>query len=153
MLTGQGLLVILAGSLEAKTGLPPVEVNVLAVEEATSAAFNPEELSFEAEGGETYFISPEEIRIGTANITEAEAGSLLAEVDKWNSSHGFYPAEEGAGQVAGGDAAASKLTGNLAYTWFRLSTKPEEGENIVLNFSFDKGDKSIALARSYRFRI
>ena len=28
MLTGQGLLVILAGYFEAKTGLPPVEVEV-----------------------------------------------------------------------------------------------------------------------------
>ena len=153
MLTGQGLLVILAGSLEAKTGLPPVEVNVLAVEETTSAAFNPEELSFAPESGETYFISPEEIRIGTANTTEAEASSLLAAVDLWNSSHGFYPAEEDAGEGLGGDAAGSKPTGNVAYTWFRLSTKPEEGENIVLNFSFDKGDKSIALARSYRFEF
>jgi PAT family beta-lactamase induction signal transducer AmpG len=41
----------------------------------------------------------------------------------------------------------------VAYTWFRLSKKPEEGENIVLNFSFDKGDKSISLARSYRYEF
>ena len=45
------------------------------------------------------------------------------------------------------------MVGNVAYTWFRLSTKPEEGENIVLNFSFNKGDKSIVLARSYRFEF
>jgi PAT family beta-lactamase induction signal transducer AmpG len=41
----------------------------------------------------------------------------------------------------------------VGYTWFRLNTKPEEGENIVLNFSFDKGDKSIALVHSYRFEF
>ena len=41
----------------------------------------------------------------------------------------------------------------MGYTWFRLSRKPEEGENIVLNFSFEKGDKSIGLARSYRFEF
>ena len=147
MLTGQGLLVILAGYFEAKTGLPPVEVNVVAVEEATSAAFNPGQLSVQPEAGETYFVTADEVRIGTPNIKESEANSLLTAVDEWNSAHGFYPAEES----AGGDAAGTDLTGNVGYTWFRLSEKPEEGESIVLNFSFDKGDKSIALARSYRF--
>ncbi len=157
MLTGQGLLVILAGYFEAKTGLPEVEVMVQAVEETTATDFNPELLSFDPEAGETYFLTAEEIRIGTANITEAEAKGLVAAVDGWNSDHGFYPAEEGAGKEAAGDAAEDateqKLVGNVAYTWFRLSTKPEEGENIVLNFSFDKGDKNIALARSYRFEF
>ena len=38
MLTGQGLLVILAGYFEAKTGLPPVEVQVMAVEGTTTAS-------------------------------------------------------------------------------------------------------------------
>ena len=153
MLTGQGLLVILAGYFEAKTGLPEVEVQVMAVEETTIASFNPEALTVQPEGSETYFITAEEIRIGTTNIPEAEANALLAAVDGWNSSHGFYPAEEGDGGDASGEVAGTKLVGNVAYTWFRLSTKPEEGENIVLNFSFDKGDKSIALARSYRYEF
>ncbi len=153
MLTGQGLLVILAGYFEAKTGLPEVEVMVNAVEETTTASFNPEALTVQPEGGETYFLTAEEVRIGTVKITEADANSLLAAVDGWNSSHGFYPAEEGASGDASGEASVTKLVGNMGYTWFRLSTKPEEGENIVLNFSFEKGDKSIALARSYRFEF
>jgi len=153
MLTGQGLMVILAGYFEAKTGLPEVEVMVNAVEETTIASFNPEALTVQPEGGETYFVTAEEVRIGTEKITEAEANALLAAVDGWNSSHGFYPAEEGDGGDASGEVSGTKLVGNVAYTWFRLSTKPEEGENIVLNFSFDKGDKSIALARSYRYEF
>jgi len=152
MLTGQGLLVILAGYFEAKTGLPPVEVNVMAVEEATTAAFNPQELSFVPEGEGTYFVSPEEIRIGTANTTEAEAKSLVLAVDEWNNEHGFYELEENSEEVLA-ESSESLPAGNVGYTWFRLSTRPEEGENIVLNFSFDKGDKSISLARSYRFEF
>ncbi len=157
MLTGQGLLVILAGYFEARTGLPEIEVMVNTVEETTTTSFNPEAIAvLPATGGEgTYFITAEEVRIGTANISEVEANSLLTAVDGWNNSHGFYPTEEGVnGETVGdgsGDAAVTKLVGNVGYTWFRLSKKPEEGENIVLNFSFDKGDKSIALARSYRF--
>jgi PAT family beta-lactamase induction signal transducer AmpG len=149
MLTGQGLLVILAGYFEAKTGLPPVEVQVYAVEGLSTAEFQPEEINVKPEGGETYFVTSEEVRIGTAQISEAEAMGLIGEVDEWNSSHGFYPVEE----KDEGAEPGSKLTGNLGYTWFRLSEKPEEGENIVLNFSFDKGDKSIALARSYRYEF
>ncbi|MCP4314252.1 MAG: AmpG family muropeptide MFS transporter [Bacteroidetes bacterium] len=153
MLTGQGLLVILAGYFEAKTGLPEVEVNVMAVEEVTSAVFNPEAISVKLEGEGACFITSEEVRIGTARITEAEANTLLADVDGWNSSHGFYPAEEDAGEASAADTDGTIAVGNVGYTWFRLNTRPEEGENIVLNFSFDKGDKSIALARSYRFEF
>ena len=150
MLTGQGLLVILAGYFEAKTGLPPVDVQVKTVEGTTSTAFHPEEINPEAAGEGAYFISPDEILIGTDRITEAEADNLRVAVDAWNSTHGFYPAMEESGGTAGD---GSEPAGNVGYTWFRLSEKPEEGENIVLNFSFEKGDKSIALARSYRFEF
>jgi len=165
MLTGQGLLVILAGYFEAKTGLPPVEVQVVTVEGQTTAEFRPEQLTIEPEGGETYFVSSGEVSIGTANIPEFEARDLMARVDAWNSKHGFYPAEEKADEVEpgaepglepgteAGMEAGTELTGNVGYTWFRLSERPEEGENIVLNFSFDKGDKSISLARSYRYEF
>ena len=71
---------ILAGYFEAKTGLPEVEVNVMAVEEVTSAAFNPEGIAVQLEGEGAYFITSEEVRIGTARITEAEANKLLAEI-------------------------------------------------------------------------
>ncbi len=153
MLTGQGLLVILAGYFEARTGLPEIEVMVNAVEETTSTSFNPEAIAVQAEGDGTYFITAEEVRIGTRKIAEAEANTLLSAVDTWNTSHDFYPAEEGSSDGASGEAIGTMFVGNVGYTWFRLSTKPEEGENIVLNFSFDKGDKSIALARSYRFEF
>ena len=161
MLTGQGLLVILAGYFEAKTGLPPVEVQVVTVEGQSTAEFRPEQLTIEPEGGETYFVSSGEVRIGTANIPEVEARDLVARVDAWNSKHGFYPAGETAEETAEGTEAGTEAgkeagtepTGNVGYTWFRLSEKPEEGENIVLNFSFDKGDKSISLARSYRYEF
>lgn len=153
MLTGQGLLVILAGYFEAKTGLPEVEVQVMAVEEQTSAVFSPGQVSLDPELEGLYFITDEEIRIGTEKISEKDANSMIVAVDKWNSEHGFYEAEEAAQDAPAVDPAESKLAGNVGFTWFRLSAKPEEGENIVLNFSFDKGDKSIALAKSYRYEF
>ncbi len=149
MLTGQGLLVILAGYFEAKTGLPPLDVQVYAEDGQSTAVFQPELISVEPEAGETYFVSSGEVRMGMANISEVEADALVKQVDEWNSGHGFYPAEE----KEMGSEAGTGLTGNVAYAWFHLSARPEEGENIVLNFSFDKGDKSIGLARSYRFEF
>ncbi len=149
MLTGQGLLVIFAGYFEAKTGLPPVDVQVVAVEGATSVAFNPEQVFVDKLEGQTFFLSDAEVEIGTEKIPKSEAAALIYAVDQWNSSHGFYPHEE----RSGAGVSESELTGNLGYTWFRLSQKPEAGENIVMNFSFDKGDKSISLVRSYRFEF
>jgi len=148
MLTGQGLLVIFAGYFEAKTGLPPLEVQVETVEGASFAEFNPEQVSVVPGEGETFFFTGGEVKIGTEKISEAKAAALIEDVDQWNSSHGFYPGEE-----KGEEAVGTGLTGNQGYTWFRLSRKPEEGENIVMNFSFEKGDKSISLAKSYRFEF
>ena len=153
MLTGQGLLVILAGYFEAKTGLPEVQVQVQAIEGQTRAEFNPENLVLPPAGEGTYFVTAEEVQIGLEQVTEADAGSLVASVDAWNSTHGFYDVDDAATVDPSDPAAQEKLAGNVGFTWFMLSTKPEEGENIVLNFSFDKGDKSIALAKSYRFEF
>lgn len=149
MLTGQGLLVILAGHFEAKTGLPPVEVQVQAVENGDPMMFNPRGIAAGAGSGETCFFTEEMVRIGTGNIPAEAADSLIAQVDAWNTSHGFYVA--GDKSVSGTSGAG--LVGNVGYTHFQLSEKPGEGESIVLNFSFEKGDKSIGLARSYRFEF
>ncbi len=175
MLTGQGLLVILAGSLEARTGLPPVELEVKAIKGATLAEFNPGEITVQAESGERCFISDKVLEIGIDKIPTENASALISEVDTWNIRHGFYPEDDDeekdkAGwwkkHVANpmgqflkntfGEAEMNIITkesGNLSFTWFHLSSKPDPGEKIVMNFSFDKGDKSIKLAREYRFEF
>ena len=89
MLTGQGLLVILAGYFEAKTGLPKVEVQVMAVEEQVSTVFDPEHLAVTPEKEGSYFITAEEVQIGLERIGETESNRLVAAVDQWNSLQGF----------------------------------------------------------------
>ena len=149
MLTGQGLLVIIAGTFEARTGLPKVEVEVVTEAGETPLDFQPEQLPFAPDSGRTYFLTAEEVRIGWEQIPSAKADSLVALVDAWNSAHGFYEAAEGSST----SLPAEGVSGNVGWTWFRLSKEPEEGENIVLNFSFERGDQSIALARSYRYNF
>jgi PAT family beta-lactamase induction signal transducer AmpG len=166
MLTGQGLLVILAGFLEATTGLPPVEVKVVTIQEKTPLEFSPGAIGYgdadhraaEDPGsghGGTFFYTRQVVEIGTVPISHLRADSLAARVDTWNSSHGFYPADEKGG-VPGADddgTAREAVAGNMGITWFRLNKEPEEGESIVLNFSFEKGDKGIGLVRSYRYEF
>ena len=149
MLTGQGLLVILAGYFEARTGLPRVEVDVVTVEDRTTINFNPHQLEVQPDTGRLYFVTPEEVTVGWEKIPAAVSDSVMELVDTWNSEHGFYPSEE----LVAVQRTAGEQSGNMGLTWFRLSREPQEGENIVLNFSFEKGDKSIALARSYRFNF
>ena len=88
--------------------------------------------------GETLFFSdPEEVRIGMDKIPEAEAAALICAVDAWNSSHGFYP---GMKRMAGLLAFRNlELNGKRGIYLVPAEQKPEEGENIVMNFSFDKG--------------
>ncbi len=149
MLTGQGLLVILAGYFEAKTGLPPVEVEVVVVENLAPVTFTPEKLLSKVDTGDTYFFTTALVQVGLENLLRSKADSLMEQVEAWNTTHGFYPAEENG--VLG--SSSQEFSGNVGYTWFQLSKRPEEGESIVMNFSFEKGDKNIALAKSYRFEF
>jgi len=148
MLTGQGLLVILAGVVEARTGLPPVTVEVRSVEGSTRAQLDTTGYRELVATGNK-FLSSGRINIGMTPVSREDAETLIAAVDRWNSERGFYPPvehENGKGKTGG-------LAGNVGTTWFKLAEKPAEGESIVLNFSRTKGDQSISLARSYRFEF
>jgi len=148
MLTGQGLLVIVAGALEANTGLPPLELEVRSVAGATPASFDPGPYSWKEEGGEQAFLAREALDIGLEPLSVKDAARLMEAVESWNLEQGFYRDRQ-----APFDAEGGGTTGNVGYTYIKLKQAPEEGENIVLNLSFSKGDKSIALARSYRFEF
>ena len=167
MLTGQGLLVILAGTFEARTGLPPVEIRVVTVEGETTPQFRPDEISLSGDPDAGFLVSAEQMIIGLAPIPETIADSLIASVERWNVSRGFYsdPEIPGAGdevpdadgEIPGADgenaSAGTGMTGNVGLAAFRPGRRPEEGEKIVMNFSFERGDQSISLARSYRFEF
>ncbi|MGE4287249.1 MAG: MFS transporter [Salinivirgaceae bacterium] len=44
-------------------------------------------------------------------------------------------------------------SGNIGYTYFYLSRQPAPNEKVILNFSHEKGDKSLSLAKSYRYEF
>ncbi len=177
MLTGQGLLVILAGYFEAKTGLPPVEISVNATRTESVMSFNPQEIMVEKDEAEMYFVTPESIDLGYQPVENEKAHEMLSQIEEWNVRHGFYNAEQTAEEAEAEaswwhnkvavpisdylkrvfnpdpDESETKMAGNIGYVWFYLSQPPAEDETVVLNFTHQRGDKSIALAKSYRYEF
>jgi len=177
MLTGQGLLVILAGYFEAKTGLPPVEISVKATRTDSVMSFNPQEIMVEKDEAEMYFVTPESLNLGYQPLESEKAHEMLMRIEEWNVRYGFYNAEQTAEEAEAEaswwhnkvavpisdylkrvfnpdpDEAETKMAGNIGYVWFYLSQPPAEDETVVLNFTHQRGDKSIALAKSYRYEF
>ncbi len=179
MLTGQGLLVILAGYFEAKTGLPTVNVNVEAVTNigAEELSFDPDKIEIKTDSSSMYFISDEDIRISAERRDKAAINQFLSDIENWNVENGFYEADEKATVGSEGDTwwrrtitapleiflkqsfnreipETDRLkAGNAGYSYFYLSKPPSEGETIILNFTYERGNKSIALVKSYRYEF
>lgn len=176
MLTGQGLLVILAGYFEAKTGLPPVEVETVAVTQSDDVpVFDPASIARLQDSSGIYFFTREQVEISTENIEHEIAADFIQRADRWNISNGFYKEDTGnlngsqniswwqkhvsgpLAQLLGNwfgdhpDPNIREDAGNVGYTYFYLSKQPEEHQNVVLNFSQTLGDKSIKLVRDYRY--
>lgn len=177
MLTGQGLLVIVAGALETATGLEPVHVTVSTQNTtANELIFSPEEFASCTNTVDMYIVSPEELNIPVAVLPKQKADSIYRLVETWNIENGFYaeekasagkksnegiwsrfvsqPLKSGLSKLFGQQSRKnSSETGNMAVVPFCLSQQPAAGEKVVLNFGFEKGDPSLKLMRNYRFEF
>ncbi|MDP3452913.1 MAG: MFS transporter, partial [Bacteroidales bacterium] len=98
-IAGQGLLIIIAGSLESATGLKPLDIQVNAGPQysasieipADSSLVNPFQLSQTDEY--TFDLYPAEINIGTGNISADSASMLRRFAVEQNTLNGFIPRE------------------------------------------------------------
>lgn len=97
-ITGQGLLVILAGYIESHSGLPPVNIDVYSKPNIEAVQiFNPNNINFneEEKSGELKILTfPDTLQISTAQRSKKETDSIIAFAKKWNTSHNFYSSEE-----------------------------------------------------------
>jgi MFS transporter, PAT family, beta-lactamase induction signal transducer AmpG len=109
MITGQGLLIILAGYIESNTGLPDVDISVRIDPQGASVGFqNPDSLYITDLAGESRIIVPfQTIELNTGKIARAESDSLLRFAREWNIENGFNPVE----QRARSDAATAESEG------------------------------------------
>ncbi len=174
MLTGQGLLVILAGYIESSSGLQTVTLNVAAVQSQQQAAqmLSVEELDRRPhEGKLSILVAPQKLSIPIRTVEPAYVDSLLQvarqmnETQKMNSGarktslhpagsqqpswwhqHVASPLAKVIKQNFGvPKAPVSQRAGNIGIVYFWLSDKPEPGKEIVVNFGRKAGDKSISL--------
>lgn len=180
MITGQGLLIILAGFFETSTGLPPVEINTMASPAFSKEIRLPEVPSgMESNSGESYFVVfPEKAELSTQNIANSELDSIRKVVYAHNTENGFVTNHSGQAKEQNGHqkeslwseyvssplkdflkenfgakkpvVAGNTLTGNVSVIAVKLSSKPEENKEMVLNLKFRNGDNSIRLIEGER---
>lgn len=96
MITGQGLLIILAGAIESGTGLPTVSLGVEAQPGATEVTLPPPEAIeiTERDGPLRIEMMPGTLTIPVAGQPQARVDSVLGAAQAWNRSHGFYSVAE-----------------------------------------------------------
>ena len=177
MLTGQGLLVILAGYFETSTGLPKIDIVINTAQNSNVQEFNPDAIALKTDSSNFYFISNTQLTISTNKIDKTQANKTIKAIDNYNINNGFYTAEEKASVKAKDNSwwqnhvslplaiglkkafnhqvneNISNKTSNIGFTYFYLSRKPKKNEQVVLSISHTKGDKSIALVKGYRFEF
>ncbi len=176
-IVGQGLLIILAGFLEVSSGCEPMKLNVqVSPQYNQSTLVLPAIQEVTNSNGDIYFIVEENIQIGTHNVDKDSLKVFLGKVSALNQKNGFIPVEEDTETVNihknkslwtssvseplgnwiknnfGEKRYVDKViqTGNVAAVAVHLSAMPSEGEEMVLNTSMERGDKSITLIHGER---
>jgi len=184
-ITGQGLLIIVAGLLETSTGLKPAEITVNAGPQYSTAFTLPAQDSIAADPSAivqsaeyNFEVTPSVVNLSTKTISVDSAAILKTFAIENNTKNGFVAAEKSKSASGTEESWWSKnistplgefikrnfgeknagkevhkLTGNSQLVAVKLTKAPAEGEKIVLNTSFKKGDKSIFLAYGERIEF
>ncbi len=175
MITGQGLLMLLAGFLESSSGLETYALQVNSrLTQAEERVVHPDSLNIEAQSGDLRILStPEELNIQIVSREKSAVDSIKQFVRNYNMEHGHLesmeirqkvggvpeeevgwwgriiarPFETWIQESFGQEKIVSKtdMTGNVGMVYFYLSKKPGADEKIVMHFGRDEGDKSILL--------
>ena len=164
MIVGSGLLVVLAGVLESKNGLPPVEIPVAAKATASVVStWEPATVKLPAQEGELRVIAqPNPLYIALTERSAEEAKAVITQAKTWNRQHGFIAEDSPApakadststswwtanisGPFSGflashfpkppkSQAAAAPVAGNVGVIYLSLSKPPPAGQEVAINF-------------------
>jgi PAT family beta-lactamase induction signal transducer AmpG len=164
MIVGSGLLVVLAGVLESKNGLPPVEIPVQASHKDTMISdWDPAAVRLSTQEGDLRVLAqPNPLRIALTDRSADEAKAVIHQAKAWNRQHGFItedspaPARKEPGSTSwwaanvsgpfGGllakhfpkppksQAAAAPVAGNVGVIYLSLSKPPPASQDIPVNF-------------------
>lgn len=178
MITGQGLLIIIAGSLETWTGVEPMQFKVSSSTTAkTEIALTDQNHTVPQTDEMTFVAFPQNLVLNTTNIAPDSLTRIKEYVNVKNQENGFVSLEEKSSEVNKakkswwsnhvstplGDfiktnfgekrklvAGTDGKVGNAGVIAVRLSKKPDEGKTVVLNSSLKSGDKSISIVNGER---
>ncbi len=178
MITGQGLLVILAGYVESQSGLSTLDVRVRSVAER-SVQSDQDQMPGGLQTDEMKIIaSPEDIEILMETVPKSYVDSVVSFVRVSNLNSGHEKAEGEAGEAGTenepgwwsinivqpleeflrdsfgpekGSQRKTDVAGNIGVLELRLSRQPDAGEEVVVNFGRESGDNSISLVEGSRF--
>ncbi len=163
MIVGSGLLVVLAGVLESRNGLPPVEIPVQARAGAPSVSkWDPAAVKLPAQEGELRMLTqPNTLEIALTERSAEEAKAVINQAKAWNLQHGFVaednpaPAKKAesaswwtaniSGPFGGflakhfpkppkDKSAAAPAAGNVGVLYLSLSKAPAAGKEVAVNF-------------------
>ncbi len=179
MITGQGLLIIVAGYLESSTGLGQVDLHVKTVNNSFIETTFNDSLITSSDGELRLLHYPEELKISTNPISKAQYDSLQSFIESENIKNGYLTKTENKSSennivkeqswwddvIVGNlenfirdnfgktviKKSANEKIGNVGIAYFYLSKQPVDDEQIVVNLSFNSGDKSIKLVKGTRF--
>ncbi len=171
MVTGQGLLIIIAGFFEIQTGLEPVRFSVQTqTGSETSFEFpQPEEQNKSDEM--SFYIAANEYQLSATPIETSIADSLKQLASSQNINNGFVvpeppkeiekpgwftrnisaPLKTMLKSAFGKQDKTSKLSGNIMLVGIKLSQQPEEP--VILNTNFRRGDPSLKLISGERLEF
>ena len=177
MITGQGLLIILAGFIESHSGLENIDIKVIANPNAKVVEFiHPDSLKIAAESGELRIIAyPKDVEIAAVSKLKTEVDSIVRFAEEWNISQDHTVKEKDSNKIDKDHAEeswwqrkvvqnfkdflkdhfgeenaeiSSTNAGSVGIVYFYLSKPPDAEEQIVINFGRSSGDKSISLFKS-----
>ena len=180
MITGQGLLIIIAGSLESFTGLEPMKFTAQSSDTAqTKMILQSQNYPVPQTDDMTFVTFPSDLVLNINNISpdslskikafalgenrkngfvaidENNAQQKAKKADSWWTKHVSAPLgsfiKDNFGQKRAEMKGGNGKVGNAGFVAVRLTRQPKEGETVVLNSSFAKGDKSISVISGERF--
>lgn len=173
MITGQGLLIILAGLIESSTGLEPVEFSITTGHDQTEWVIPSDATDYSQASEEKAFVVKQtDIALGLNKLQKEQADSIKEWIKTANINNGFTIAETQiekdpswwtrhvslplkqrlitAFGVQDKKINTGQLQGNLAIVGIHLTKAPEAGETVVLNMDRVRGAKDLSIIEGQR---
>ncbi|MEA3499853.1 MAG: MFS transporter [Candidatus Marinimicrobia bacterium] len=182
MITGQGLIIILAGLIESQSGLDSVDINVAAeLNNGVQHEIMIDQVNdvTAKEGDLRIVCEPENLAIPIVTREKKYIDSIVNSVNDWNKQFENLDDEninnedeiENERQSLWSKIITTPLekflrnnfgkkekeikeqSGNIGLLKFHLSKAPVEDEEIIVNFGRDRGNKNISLIAGSRFKF